>query len=586
MGTRSYAAQIANIIDPHKKLFGGRITSREDFAEGRMNQKSLQRLFPCDDSMVLIVDDREDVWISGTGQSFMPNLVRASPYHFWDGVVEVYKKIYFQKVHPNAQGNSRNASPPSGHTPSSAAATGANQREKEQSNELDAAKPSENGNEVKHINGITSDLTAQPKQGNEATSTHVADEEPDHPKDAIRPESPDAATGPGTVLRSEHVVETERVDVTFNGNSQQREQNGSSSAGTEIHSPEKGPNRSQRPQIGSLESETPLQPILPSEVVAENVGPVSHDSDERKDTERVEHENPSRENQQQQPQNGSSEEEIPMQFASPNGVSTDKNASADDLLQKWWTKYIESKVPNHLLRLADVLEDCHARFFSIADQARKESGATKNGSVKGFRPPADVKKILANVRREVLSDCVISFTGVIPTGVDPRSSELWNLALRLGAQCSLDFENGHTTHLVASEERGRNTRKYKQAVENGSAFVVSPSWLEHCALHFERQDEYGYQLDCDNRFKTSEEFKSWVSNNFAKAASACRKRSAMQISDGQSGDEPTPKRRKLDSPSPSVRDSGSRSPVADGVMLSLLSQDEIGAAIEAAFAME
>jgi RNA polymerase II subunit A C-terminal domain phosphatase len=93
MGSRPYADRIAQIIDPDKRLFRGRVTSREDFDDGRSNQKNISRLFPCDDSMVLIIDDREDVWVSGTGALFMPNLIRAKPYTFWNGLHEAYDRV-------------------------------------------------------------------------------------------------------------------------------------------------------------------------------------------------------------------------------------------------------------------------------------------------------------------------------------------------------------------------------------------------------------------------------------------------------------------------------------------------------------
>jgi RNA polymerase II subunit A-like phosphatase len=38
-----------------------------------LTQKSLQRLFPCDTSMVVIIDDRADVW------EWSPNLIKVIP---------------------------------------------------------------------------------------------------------------------------------------------------------------------------------------------------------------------------------------------------------------------------------------------------------------------------------------------------------------------------------------------------------------------------------------------------------------------------------------------------------------------------
>lgn len=83
MGTRSYADAICKIVDPEGKYFGGRIISRDESGcksitldeqlTTAMSAKSLVRLFPHDQSMVVIIDDRSDVW----GDS--PNLIKVVP---------------------------------------------------------------------------------------------------------------------------------------------------------------------------------------------------------------------------------------------------------------------------------------------------------------------------------------------------------------------------------------------------------------------------------------------------------------------------------------------------------------------------
>lgn len=81
MGTRAYAQQIANIIDPTRKLFGDRILSRDE--SGSLTAKNLQRLFPVDTKMVVIIDDRGDVW------RWSPNLIKVSPYDFFIGIGDI-----------------------------------------------------------------------------------------------------------------------------------------------------------------------------------------------------------------------------------------------------------------------------------------------------------------------------------------------------------------------------------------------------------------------------------------------------------------------------------------------------------------
>jgi RNA polymerase II subunit A-like phosphatase len=90
MGTRAYAEEVCDAIDPDGNIFGGRLLSRDEsgsefslkfsyldlteFSTLRgLTQKSLQRLFPCDTSMVVIIDDRADVW------EWSPNLIKVVP---------------------------------------------------------------------------------------------------------------------------------------------------------------------------------------------------------------------------------------------------------------------------------------------------------------------------------------------------------------------------------------------------------------------------------------------------------------------------------------------------------------------------
>lgn len=82
MGTRTYALNIAKLVDPEQKLFGNRVISRDE--NGSMTAKSLQRLFPFNHNMVVIIDDRSDVWPRNR-----PNLIKVTPYDFFKGVGDI-----------------------------------------------------------------------------------------------------------------------------------------------------------------------------------------------------------------------------------------------------------------------------------------------------------------------------------------------------------------------------------------------------------------------------------------------------------------------------------------------------------------
>lgn len=81
MGTRAYAQHIVDIIDPTRKLFGDRILSRDE--SGSLTVKDLQRLFPVDTKMVVIIDDRGDIW------RWCSNLIKVSPYDFFVGIGDI-----------------------------------------------------------------------------------------------------------------------------------------------------------------------------------------------------------------------------------------------------------------------------------------------------------------------------------------------------------------------------------------------------------------------------------------------------------------------------------------------------------------
>lgn len=81
MATRNYALEIAKLIDPTGEYFGDRILSRDE--SGSLTHKNLKRLFPVDQSMVAIIDDRGDVW------QWESNLIKVVPYDFFVGIGDI-----------------------------------------------------------------------------------------------------------------------------------------------------------------------------------------------------------------------------------------------------------------------------------------------------------------------------------------------------------------------------------------------------------------------------------------------------------------------------------------------------------------
>lgn len=81
MATRAYAQAVCQIIDPERKYFGDRILSRDENFTDKL--KSLRRLFYQQTAMVVIIDDRADVW------QYSPHLVRVPVFNFFPGAGDI-----------------------------------------------------------------------------------------------------------------------------------------------------------------------------------------------------------------------------------------------------------------------------------------------------------------------------------------------------------------------------------------------------------------------------------------------------------------------------------------------------------------
>jgi FCP1-like phosphatase family protein len=77
-GHRLYAQEIANILDPSKRLFQDRIISRDELKS--IESKTLSQIFPGNDTNhILIIDDNPKVW-----KEHMENLIVCKPFEYFE----------------------------------------------------------------------------------------------------------------------------------------------------------------------------------------------------------------------------------------------------------------------------------------------------------------------------------------------------------------------------------------------------------------------------------------------------------------------------------------------------------------------
>ncbi|KAH8727846.1 hypothetical protein GQ44DRAFT_769906 [Phaeosphaeriaceae sp. PMI808] len=113
MATRAYAQAIMKIIDPERKYFGDRILSRDENYTDKL--KNLTRLFYQNTAMVVIIDDRADVW------QYSPHLVRVPVFNFFLGAGDINAAFLPKQQELVTQSKTKSPAPPIKTTPADGA---------------------------------------------------------------------------------------------------------------------------------------------------------------------------------------------------------------------------------------------------------------------------------------------------------------------------------------------------------------------------------------------------------------------------------------------------------------------------------
>lgn len=92
---------------------------------------------------------------------------------------------------------------------------------------------------------------------------------------------------------------------------------------------------------------------------------------------------------------------------------------------------------DYLLHLQDILRTIHHAYYEIYDEIGDKNEVP------------DMKRILPYVRRKVLQDVRLVFSGVVPTSVPQEKSRPFLVARSLGASI-MDTVNETTTHVIAA----------------------------------------------------------------------------------------------------------------------------------------
>ncbi|XP_073845794.1 RNA polymerase II subunit A C-terminal domain phosphatase Fcp1 [Musca autumnalis] len=436
-GARNYAHMIAQLLDPDGKFFSHRILSRDECFNATSKTDNLKALFPNGDSMVCIIDDREDVW------NMASNLIQVKPYHFFQHTGDINAPPGLSKHELDGEGvdfkDIENLSTEDKEKPTASGgpAETANTKDKEKpaSEETTSSEKKSTSTEKEKDEVALSDKN-QTEQGEKVVATNDKDQpEKSAAHDKDQPEKPAAPTN--ELEGKKEVTETD-------GNADM-------------------PDIQVTEEDKSNEDVKPESPTTESTIETEAIG--KEEIEKTETVEKVE-----------------KEEVIATEASKDKELSTEEKSpklkAPQDPAQQ-----IEIEDPDdYLLHLEVILKQIHARFYSIYDETKEIP---------------DLKIIVPKIRSEVLRNCNLVFSGLVPTNMKLQQSRAYFIAKSLGAEVSQNI-NAETTHLVAVTA---GTFKVNAAKKNPRIKIVNVNWLWSCAERWEHVEEKLFPLDRKVRSK-------------------------------------------------------------------------------------
>lgn len=448
-GSRLYAHTIAGFLDPEKKLFSHRILSRDECIDPFSKTGNLRNLFPCGDSMVCIIDDREDVW------KFAPNLITVKKYVYFQGTGDIHAPPGFREPparkkgsHPPRGADAADRAPPAKDAEDGRPAAGP-----EQSNGL--------GRPARELNGDV----ALPGPGEERG-----------PRPAART-PPAEDRGPPAGAQQQGRTSAERRpaqaaaggDLDFDLSSDSEgsgESEGPSSAASDGESGEKGGPRRPEPTqdagrggpVGANHCGDPQE-----EGERDSLCGLAGGAADRKEAE--------------------TESQNSEQSGITVGESLDQSVEEEEEADE------DEDEDDHLVHLEEILARVHSDYYARYDRY-----------LRGETPEVpDIRKIVPELKSRVLADVAIIFSGLHPTNFPVEKTREHYHATALGArilpQLVLDPDApDRATHLIAARA---GTEKVRQAQACGRLHVVNPNWLWSCLERWDRVEEQLFPLSED-----------------------------------------------------------------------------------------
>lgn len=459
-GSRLYAHTIAGFLDPEKKLFSHRILSRDECIDPFSKTGNLRNLFPCGDSMVCIIDDREDVW------KFAPNLITVKKYVYFQGTGDINappgsrepparKKVNYPPKGADIADQAPSIKDPEEGRPVSAV---------EQSNGL--------GKPMRELNGDWASPAARAPLV-DGRGPPVCVQQQGRTSVEKQPAQGTAGSDLDFDLSSDSESSSEsegQSSTTSDGESGEKKSQKKPKAAQDTRramqqggAPGPGGERPTRPNHCG-EPVPGVQPDLQEEGERDSFCGLAGGSADKKEAETE---------SQNSEQSG-----ITVGESLDQSVEEEENEEEED-----------DDGDDHLVHLEEILARVHSDYYARYDRYLR--GETQEAP--------DIRKIVPELKSRVLADVAIIFSGLYPTNFPVEKTREHYHATALGAkiltQLVLDPDApDRATHLIAAKA---GTEKVRQAQACGQLHVVNPDWLWSCLERWDKVEEQLFPLSED-----------------------------------------------------------------------------------------
>ncbi|MGH0127513.1 UNVERIFIED_CONTAM: hypothetical protein FKN15_015177 [Acipenser sinensis] len=473
-------------LDPEKKLFSHRILSRDECIDPFSKTGNLRNLFPCGDSMVCIIDDREDVW------KFARNLITVKKYVYFQGTGDINappgsKEAQMRKKANNVNKPNEVSDPASSAQKESEEVKVSAVEEKSNGLRTRSKERNSNRNTLADDSSSKSDAAHSQDKANERIHSggeynSVADTSGVNNSSSTEQDSGRTIPDKRSVKSSGDSVAND-FDFDLSSDSESEYDSGAGKASSS-NSDSEGKNSCKRAK--KSEPMPPEQEKSKINAVGENhsgekqVDPEDQGCDIKID------------NEQDSPGglgNGCREKkeaETESQNSEQSGVTM-----GESLDQSMEEEEEEEDLDrdDHLIYLEEVLTRIHMEYYARYDNYLK----------KELPEAPDIRNIVPELKSKGLAGTIIVFSGLYPTSYPMERTREYYHAVALGAKVSKHLvlnakDPNRTTHLIAARP---GTEKVRQAQGCKHLHIVNPDWLWGCLERWERVEEQLFPLKDD-----------------------------------------------------------------------------------------